>query len=690
MAQAVLRPGSLSDSDSSTLLVGGDFVSAIDPGPNLAHDDAGSYIGRVGSVGTFYAVYNVLPTTIPSLIASITQITAFWRSMRATDGGGGTSAVQAAGRIQLGGNTVDAANQNVAADAVWKNYSAILSRPGGGSWSASDLVAATFHFGVVYSVSDGSDINHTSLWLLVDYTPGGQGIEEQRRVASARLRVRRLPGGLIGIEISGPEYLDRELGEIFCISHPDLPGAALTGAGVKVGDRWPVMLRQSSINKSTLVHSLVVQDMREILTTWWSTGKTPKAPIVYADGIARLDAGNSRTWLRSSSALVQTPNDTLVSISFDTDHIDKDGELFQGARTNEIIQSGFKNGTFTGWSTSGTGSNGSAIAADTTDLLFDNAADTTLPGQSAKITAGAPVHAADMYVQSTATASILANTICRASFWHKDDSGQAPYYALQRGVDSNWWKESDQSWNASIQWNPMTVSTKRARYKTKQINVGASNTTLTLRIGQPTASAVAAQINHLYHVQLEQGRFVTSAILTEGAIATRQADRLTISNPSNAPCMPPDRATSRFYVKTLWDAADVPTSNKTIFYVEHDANNKEWLYYDGANTRWAYEVTVAGAMVRAAKSDSPVTGPQKKIVTRRCSSFGEQGLAAFTISVFVDGVRGTDAVAAGSPAIATAGFTDFGNRLASDQFDGNIYNDDITQQALSDAQIGRF
>jgi hypothetical protein len=531
----------------------------------------------------------------------------------------------------------------------------------------------------------------TSVWAELTYTVGGQAIESFREVVSRRLRLRRLASGLIQITVPSLEFADVELGQFFCLSHPDLPGPDLRGADIKAWRRWPVMKLSSSIDDRVGTETMIVRDMREIHATYWNVGKAAKGPIVYADGVARLDAGNKRTWARASSAWVRAPADTLVTIGYDTDHIDKDGELYQSMSANEIVQSSFKNGAtdvFTGHTTAGTGSNGSNIVEDTGELLFDSIADPTLTKRSVKFIGGTPIHAADLDLTGTTTASIAANTICRASIWHKDDSAAALSYAIQRSFDGNWWRESDQTWQASKTWNPMTVATARARYKSKQLDVGANATILTLRVGIQT-TGVAGQINHLYHEQLEKKNYVTSVIVTESVIVTRAADKLTIGNPSNAPAWPPDRGTARFKVGTGWDASEVSTVNKTVAYVQHDASNYDWLYFDGPNARWVYERRAAGTIYRAVKAASPAAGTTYTLGCRWTSDLGEQGLPNRSLSVFVDGVKGTDVTAAALVVQTNSDF-EIGSKAGAENFDGNIWAQEVTQQALSDAQVARY
>lgn len=554
----------------------------------------------------------------------------------------------------------------------------------GQAWAFADLAAL---YAGVLGQADANEERWTQVYLTINYA--ARQVDAAREAGSRRLRLRRLPGGVIEAAVPSLAHLDHELGRLIDVSHPDLPSTDGLGAGVKSWQRWPCVLIGRETNEAENTERLFLRDVRDYLVTYWDAGKALKASADYADGFVRLDAGNTRSWARASAAWVTNPGTIITSVAVDADKNDRDGELLESASTNEIIQSAFKNGgaptTFTGWTLSGAGSNGSLLTEDTGELLFES----TITTRSLKLVAGSPIHAADLQAQSTATASITANTVGRLSIWHEDDSGAALSYAVQRGVDSRWWRDSDQTWQVAKAWNPLAVTAVRWRHKSKAMDVGTGATTLTVLVGIPPTGGTAGQVNHCYHVQWERNRYATSTIPTEAAIVTRAADKLTISNPSNAPAWPPDRGTFRIKVVPGWDAADVTTVNKTVAYVLHDADNYDWLYFDGPNARWVYERKASGTIYRATKAHSPVAGTTYTMGARWTSDVGELGLANRTLSIFVDGVTGTD-VAAAALAIVTNATLEFGSKAGAENLDGNLWAFEITQQAISDAAVARY
>ena len=80
--------------------------------------------------------------------------------------------------------------------------------------------------------------------------------------------------------------------------------------------------------------------------------------------------------------------------------------------------------------------------------------------------------------------------------------------------------------------------------------------------------------------------------------------------------------------------------------VYHDANNNAAVAWDGANSRWIFNVRAGGTLATAYKAASPSSGVFYQIGARWLSSSGEYGGTARAISVWVDRVKGTDAAAA--------------------------------------------
>jgi len=76
--------------------------------------------------------------------------------------------------LELGGSESDSGDLGTTAAYTEKSYDFSAARPGGGSWSAADFLAASFEFGVRRSLSAGTNLRVTQVRLEVDVDfPGG-------------------------------------------------------------------------------------------------------------------------------------------------------------------------------------------------------------------------------------------------------------------------------------------------------------------------------------------------------------------------------------------------------------------------------------------------------------------------------------------------------------------------------------
>lgn len=698
MAVAILRPDAIGFYDEVPLSAGSSKVAAVDPGPNVVHDGDASYLSTTAWLAVKRQTFKIRADSIPPDIGVINELRLFIRV--AEQDNGTTTPTYLYGFTRLGG--VDGpTNGGFQVPSYWPpnwhtipSDKAAVGRAGGTALAAADITTA-LEIGL-YAPTDANGywFGITSLWAELDYEALGSGLEGFRQIGSKRLRLRRLPNGLIEARGLPMACLDAEMLDLASLSHLLLPGAGARGAGVKTWERWPCSVMSSSLDWNSGTVTLLLRDDRDVLCTYWDVGKSLKAPGAISDGVARLDGGNARLWLRTSKAWVRTPGDTLLEQSISADKIDKAGTLIEGASTNLVIQGGFKNGAadaYTGWTTAGKGSNGSNISDDASELLFD--AESTDVARSVKFTGGTPSHAADLEVVATATASVAANANCRVSIWHKDDSGSPLYWALQRGVDSKWFRDSDQTWQASKTWNALTVRSSRERDYSSVVAVGVGATTLTLRVGIPTPG-IAGQVNHLYHVQVEAQKWPSSAILTEASAVTRALDRLTISNAPTLPAWPNERGTFSCRVVLNWNASE--SGSPGIVSVVFGPDDAWWFLYDTPNARWWFAAKSAGVWSSPATfAASPVARTEYRLAVRWTSSDGELGLAN-TLSVFVDGVKGVDVSGVAKPRQSNVGVMTLGAwydpTLAADpslHLEGAISAIEIVPRVLSDEEIAR-
>lgn len=134
-------------------------------------------------------------------------------------------------------------------------------------------------------------------------------------------------------------------------------------------------------------------------------------------------------------------------------------------------------------------------------------------------------------------------------------------------------------------------------------------------------------------------------------------------------------------------------ANQTVAYVYHDASNWWWIYWDPvtATDRWVFEVRAGGSTYRAIKTATPSSATWYQIGARWTGSNTENGDAAYTLSIFIDRVKGTDAAAgAAMTEVASSNF-DFGTKGGSgtDILNGRIRKIHSYQDALTDTEMMR-
>ncbi|HET9693061.1 MAG TPA: hypothetical protein VFP48_01660, partial [Steroidobacteraceae bacterium] len=405
------------------------------------------------------------------------------------------------------------------------------------------------------------------------------------------------------------------------------------------------------------------------------------------DGVVRISPGASVSFTRASSDWAYDPaSGKIVQFSDNQDPYTEGGRLCFGASTAYVIRDAFKDGAFTGWTSNGTGTGGSAIATNSDVDPWDENTGIT---QCAQITAGTP-HSVDTYLQSTATVSLPASGSFWLSIWHKVVSGDPLYYTLQRGSDSNYYTESTRTWGAGVVWNPLSDPGGGAwgRYIPTQGITGANSTTLTMRIGYPNA-ATDGSVGRVYCAMIEDGKVPSWApIITTTAAVTRAASTWSyVHNPTKVW----EVARGAFACEVRWAWPGPGSGNSTIAWLPLGPDNWEWIYWDATNTRWVFERKVATTVYRATYSGSVTYDTDYKIVARWTGSHGELGLTPFTASIFVNGVKGTDVTTGAAPTDSGgAGILELGSKSGAEHLNGRIRLIRSLQWVPNDEEVGRM
>lgn len=538
-----------------------------------------------------------------------------------------------------------------------------------------------------------------ALWLEISFVGAPQQVEPVRDVASRRLFSFRQPRSVLpGLVVPLDVGLDVSPMTALPIVHFAGPHSTDQGWLQKPWQARPGLVREITILGDGSGCRLNVIDRRQRLVLYrdnaWS--RISSSPIT-ADGIARISKGVGRAYIRPSVAWVKDPTSGMYrAVEADQEQLGDTGELFEAYAENVVQYSGFQAGDITGWTKSGTGVNGSAIIADTNDVqlygyaMWDRSS--TGVDRSAYFLAGSP-HTTDLKLTSTVSSSIAANSIMFLSIWTRNDGGaaQSGWYALQRGVDSKYWRAFDDTWHVGIEWNEIDTNGGVAevqRWDAGPITAGASATTLTLICGLPS-TVPAGQVTHFYGAQIT-GQNPSSPILTTNATRARYASQLLITNDVGKRCINTDQGGFCCEVIPQWSSAYIGNVNKTILYIALDSSNYMWLYYDGTNGRWAFEVKHNSVTDRAVQSGSVTAGTTYRVGARWTGSNGELDLTAYTYSIFVDGVKGTDDVGGAISGVLDDCDLEIGTRNTTENFDGVIRLHTSLQWVPTDVEMARL
>ncbi|MHC4714348.1 MAG: hypothetical protein ACYTAN_13935 [Planctomycetota bacterium] len=512
-------------------------------------------------------------------------------------------------------------------------------------------------------------------------------IEDARDVLSRRFWMNHRPLG--ELRVTAPLWAaDWEVLDRIWIESPFAPHPDGTGWGNEQWERRPFSIQRSEIDVEAQVVRLTLLDRRPLDATIWDMGWSRLAANRPDSGTPRFYTDVPWSSDRNSKAYHTSPADEdLVVIAYhDQPALSYDGELFERAATNFCLRSSFASGT-TGLTLTGTGVNGSAIATDTSELLFDS----EITPYCLKFTAGNP-HSADLVSTWPATESInigvYGQYFC-VSVDHRDDSGATLYWRLQRSIDSQYWNDGSQTWGGSVD-NAITNSTTRVRYRSDVIDIGGSATTLTLAILQQSGGT-ASRVNRVFHAQVENNRYPTSRMVTDDVKSSRQVTDAGFTQVnSTRHAYSEDRGTFMCEVIPSWSSSNLSASDDRVIYnLVQGAEPEEWhhtLFYDASAGAFVFEVFINGSGTYQATYTQAVTaGTTYKVCSRWTGNIGELGLASYTYSVFVDGTKGTDDQGA-DPDIGW----DTDTLEIGPSWDGVIRRRVLRKHPMTDEEIARF
>ncbi len=517
--------------------------------------------------------------------------------------------------------------------------------------------------------------------------------EQVRDVLSRRLWLLRRSNGQP--EISVPLWmLDADIFDRVAMELQYGPAPGGLGWRSKKWQRRPFSIQRIEDTADGVVR-LTLLDRRPLDVLLWDTGRTEEPALVLnaarESGVARISKGNAHIFSRPTRAWVLNPADATAVIEIQQDRraLTTLGEWLESTRTNLCLRSSFLSGT-TGLTLTGEATNGSDIATDANDLFFNK----EMGGSSLKFTAGSP-HAADLSCAFPATSVQPGTNEVRISVDHKTDSGEPLALKIQRSGDNWWWNDDADAWQADDVANPLNAHADRdpeKRWISKMISLGGMPAAITVTVLLPTGGA-SGRVSHLYHVQAELGSFPSSRIVSDDAETTREATRLKIAVPAARKCYDP--ALGSFFCEVVpdWSSADLAAGeDATVFWMTIDGGaGYDRLYYDASAGAWTFERKVGETVYAATKAATVLRDTAYKLGARWTGADGELDLAPYTLSIFVDGAKGTDAVSEAPRFSPTGESLYFGSDAAfGAQLNGAQRERRVFPYALADEEIGRL
>jgi hypothetical protein len=602
---------------------------------------------------------------------AIASVTVHWRHRNVTS----EDNVYRGGVIYGDGSSAVGPNPTIPGtsyvDASWA-----ATAPAGG-WTTAEINAS--QFGVAWgNAIDNRHTRCTTVFVRVVYDPVEEKVTPARLLASMILRIRRRAPRILEVTVPLRVALDVDFLQDVAFSDFRYPTTGGGGLGTKSYERGVFRILGIDIDPMQMTGKLTLLEMRRLMVSLWDVGRAVRSQAEDLDSIARLST-QPYEFRRNSVAWGEDPESGLIrKVGVGQLKALQGGTLFEGHSNNIVKNSNFNQGVATTWG--GVGS--PTIEADTGDLFFD-ASETE---QSMKVTVpSSPTAGGDGASQTTNT---IANAISRLSIDRKSDTADDLFFRLQRSNDSQFFNDSTGGWGASSVDNSMGQTTVAGRFISKQIPAPGASTTYVIEVFGKTGD----QVFHVYQVQIEQNDFATSRIVTQGVAVTREPDLLKIGNSDAFPrTLHPERYTYRTLFTAEWDSADLASGAiKRIYRVAWDASNEESLYYDGDNGRFVLERILASTSYKAFKSHTVVRGTQVLIAARATSGEGELELSDYTLSVLVDGVKGTDASPGGAPTLPSAAELVFGQKGDdTEALDGFLEAWEISPFVLKDAECGR-
>ena len=527
------------------------------------------------------------------------------------------------------------------------------------------------------------------------YFSGEPLVPMYREILSRELRRSRFSSLVHSIPLDATAAA-WEIGDDVRLAHHGLPRAASLIANraqdqmVQSGQPIYCILTGLRFNPGTLEHTVQLEEAEHIMTTFWSTFKLPGGIDTRRDGLAQIGQGASKTFERNMPGWLQQSDGMLAEVGAGLEKMNHQGFLSEGPRKNLLLNSNFAGGLTSVWTDQSAG--GGSNAAETDALLF---VDSVAYPRVLKLTSGT----ADSWHEQASISVLSADGNHRIQIWHKElATGYTLSWALQRDSDTQWWNDSTKAWQTTKVWNDLSTITEWGVHYSNPITV-SGNQDWKLQVGQQGgiggAEILVGQVD-VQNTHLACSPLVTSS--TEAFTGTGDSLKYIVEDDAARQVIYAKRNTARVTLVANQNAADLEDGDiLPIFYGQFGSNTNNYLhaYYEkpsSGNARFVYEMQRSGSSdAKAFQEIDMVRGTSYELAFRLTDNSGEElGLRARTLSVLVDGVRGTDARASGDLS-TTEGDTElwwgYSNLTDSLRCNNVLADADVSQRVLPDEEI---
>lgn len=526
-----------------------------------------------------------------------------------------------------------------------------------------------------------------------------------RSQISMMLRLLRRPLRFVTFDLP-PHFAHLEPLDVVYCKHELLPEGP-TGYGT--WELVPLVVVEVADPLAEAKITLKCIDLREVWAAWWSPLQTEVGMTADLNGIAILDrAGGWETTRAQVGYGIRPPgDDAYQEVLANTPIIDAFGLLLEGGEeTNHLLNSTFSEGsgdTFTSWTKTTTGS---AIAVQWQLYTLIDANGFRRATQLATYATGEQSYFSQ-------TVNNLENKDFYLKVYYKDGGAvDRMNYRIQRSDTSEYWRNSDGTWQGSAQDNALTPASgviETLRHSSKRISTTSGGTVnLTVRVGHFSAAYNAAQISQIQGVELiecpNDGDYYAyrSPLPTKAAAVTRVVNYTAIVNDLAVRVLSPTRGFIKMTVVPHWTHAGISDSRtKTFLSADFDgATNTSWfrLFYtriDASTGQWRFESWGGGAGVLEVTGGDVAQQDQAYTIIARWTSEAqdEHGLEGQAYDIWVDGVRGTTATGQPTQTAEAVGFVYLGgspNLGEGDFADAHIRNVTIDDRCPSEAELLRM